>query len=285
MSKLRRYSYVFVLAATMLVMTPFMIYKMWNTNVEAEQAAQTQEVEIQTPDYDKLLKKEKETEAETVSEQAVSGEVTQDAVQTQEQPSEPAVREFVAGDAAYFDDALFIGDSRMVGFYEYGSLENASYYADTGMSVGGLYKEPAAIPGGRAFETVLTERNYGKVYIMLGINEVGNNRSATMDRYIQLVTTIKEKQPSAIVYILANLHVSAARSQKDAVVNNANIDSFNQNLAALADGQTVFYLDVNEIFDDGQGNLRAECTSDGTHVLARYYTDWTQWLSERTIAP
>lgn len=290
MSKFRKYSYVLVLIVTIFIMTPFMIYQMWHNSVEAEQAEDNMEtnqaVKLTTPDYDELLKKEeKQPEVSAQSVEPAPESEQKEEEQPEETPQQPVVREFTAGDATYFDDALFIGDSRMVGFYEYGTLKNAVYYADTGMSVGDLYKEPAAIPGGKDFETVLSERTYGKVYIMLGINEVGNNRQSTMEKYIQLVTHVKEKQPSAIIYILSNLHVSARRAQKDAVVNNANIDSFNQNLAALADGQSVFYLDINELFDDGQGNLREECTSDGTHVLAKYYQEWSQWLCERTIAP
>ena len=42
--------------------------------------------------------------------------------------------EFVESDASYFDDALFIGDSRMVGIRDYGTLNNASYLCSVGLS-------------------------------------------------------------------------------------------------------------------------------------------------------
>ena len=39
-------------------------------------------------------------------------------------------------DDSYFDDAVFIGDSRTVGMYEYGGLEETStFYASTGLTV------------------------------------------------------------------------------------------------------------------------------------------------------
>lgn len=223
---------------------------------------------------------------QAVSGQVVSGQTVNDQMMMeQEVITEPAKKEFVVSDASYFDDALFIGDSRTVGICEYGNLKNADFYADTGMDVNKLYKKAAAIPGGVSFETMLTSKQYGKIYIMLGINEIGNNREKTLEKYVQLVAYVREKQPGAIIYIQGNLHVTQSRSNRDKVVNNAAINSFNASIAQMADGVTIFYLDPNEIFDDANGNLNEEYSSDDTHVLAKYYKNWTQWLCERTITP
>ena len=43
------------------------------------------------------------------------------------------------------------------------------------------------------------------------------------------------------------------------------------------------YIDVNEIFDDENGNLRAEYTSDNTHILGKYYVNWTEWILTKAI--
>lgn len=42
---------------------------------------------------------------------------------------------FTTADASYFNDALFIGDSRTMGLKEYGQMEGAEFFANTGMSV------------------------------------------------------------------------------------------------------------------------------------------------------
>ena len=52
---------------------------------------------------------------------------------------EPTPLQFTTVDASYFDDALFIGDSRTVGIAEYGSLKNATYFADVCL----LYTSPS----------------------------------------------------------------------------------------------------------------------------------------------
>ena len=47
-----------------------------------------------------------------------------------------------AVDDSYFDDALFIGDSRIDDMHSFSGLNNATYYAKTGMSVYRLFKDP-----------------------------------------------------------------------------------------------------------------------------------------------
>lgn len=45
----------------------------------------------------------------------------------------PHTREFCMVDDDWFDDAVFIGDSRTVGLRDYGGLNNATFYASTGL--------------------------------------------------------------------------------------------------------------------------------------------------------
>ena len=56
-----------------------------------------------------------------------------------------------------------------------------------------------------------------------------------------------------------------------------------EKLAALADGKDIFYIDINEVFDDENGNLRADASGDSTHVYAKYDLDWCDWLCTKAI--
>ena len=75
-------------------------------------------------------------------------------------------------DVSWFDDALFIGDSRTVGLHEYGNLGNAEVLADSGMSVYKLFKKEFSWSSGEkgTLEELLSKRQFGKIYLMLGIN-------------------------------------------------------------------------------------------------------------------
>lgn len=188
-------------------------------------------------------------------------------------------------DVTYFDDALFIGDSRTVGLSEYGDLGNAEVVADTGMSVYKLFNKRFTLRSGekKKLEEVLAERQFGKIYIMLGVNELGYDFDYTVEKYAETLKRIEELQPDAILYLEANLHISKQKSVTSDVYNNANIDRFNQAVSEMADEENRFYLDVNELFDDEEGNLDEEYTADDAHIYAKYYPDWVEWLLKHAV--
>ena len=185
----------------------------------------------------------------------------------------------------YFDDALFIGDSRTVGISEYGDLNNAIFFANTGMSVYNVFEKNVSVPqvGKLKLEQLLTYKKFGKIYIMLGINELGYNQEKTLKKYKDLLKFIQEKQSNAIIYIEANLHVTAERSNKDKTINNININKINNEISQLADNEKIFFIDVNEKFDDENGNLSSNYTQDNVHIYAKYYKEWSDWLSQNTV--
>lgn len=210
-----------------------------------------------------------------------------DSTENQEDVEIPAEEEskFKTVERDYFDDALFVGDSRTVGLMEYGNLENATFFADSGMSVYGLALKKITMPGkGKmTFDQVLDERQYGKIYLMLGVNELGYRFETTKARFEETVEKIHAAQPEAIIYLCANMHVTKEQSEKDEIYNNTNVNMINEVIEALADDQQFIYLDVNELFDDEEGYLNEEYTSDAFHVLGKYYEDWVDWLCTKAI--
>lgn len=182
------------------------------------------------------------------------------------------------------NDTLFIGDSRTVGIREYSGLKSADFFCSVGMNVFDVTGESLSVDGvgNVTLSQLLSKKQYSKIYIMLGINEVGYPHSSVVDKYSKVLDLIKEKQPNASIIIEANLHVSKSRSDSDKVVNNAAINDLNTKLSALADGSKVFYIDANTIFDDASGSLSSDMTSDGTHLYAKHYPTWVEWISTET---
>lgn len=186
----------------------------------------------------------------------------------------------------YFDDALFIGDSRTVGLKEYGSIKNATFFASTGMDIYKIYSTKINVgkQGKIDLISLLKNNKYSKVYIMLGINELGYNFDNTIKKYSELIDTVRAYQPGTIIYVESNMHVSESRSASDSIFNNTNINKFNDMLASLADAKNAYYLDINPLFDDDNGNLRDDYTYDNTHVLGKHYKTWTDWIAENAVA-
>ncbi|MEA4920326.1 MAG: GDSL-type esterase/lipase family protein [Clostridiaceae bacterium] len=182
----------------------------------------------------------------------------------------------------FFSDALFIGDSRTVGLQKYSGIPTADYFAATGMNVFNVLTASPEVAGrgNINLETVLSLKKYGKIYLMLGINELGYDMDSIYQKYGEVLERVTELQPEANIYAEANLHVTKARSDKDTVFNNISIDTINGKIKSLAKENGIGYLDVNPMFDDGQGALSEDYTYDHTHVLGKYYKAWSVWIYE-----
>lgn len=189
----------------------------------------------------------------------------------------------------YFSDALFLGDSRTVGLHQYGGLgETATFYASTGMTIYKLFgAEIVELPGQQekiSVEEALQHQSFGKIYIMVGINEMGYG---TVEKFAQaygeVVAHLQELQPDAIIYIQAILKVTTVRSDKGDYINNEGIEARNEALSQLADGERIFYLDVNEAVCDEDGGMVKDYTSDGVHLKAKYISLWEEYLKDNAV--
>ena len=177
-------------------------------------------------------------------------------------------------------DVLFIGDSRTVGLSEYGDLGNADVFANSGMSVFNLLdsKPKKGAGSDKTLNQLLEGKNYKAVFLMLGINELGYGNQNILKQYRTVVSYIKEKQPEAVLILEANLHVTKTKSDRSPIYNNENINVLNQGIKQIAAEENCPYIDVNVIFDDESGNLNETYTTDGSHVLGKYYALWTEWI-------
>ena len=188
-----------------------------------------------------------EPKSETNSENSYDNEVVTPPPTEPEKPSEPA--------NVSMDDALFIGDSRTVGLMEYSNIHGADFFCNVGMSVFNIQKETVSIPdlGKVSISQLLDSKDYNKIYVMLGVNEMGYKFEKIVDKYSELINFIEDKEPEASVIILANLHVTKSRSDTDDTFNNASINRLNEAISKFANNDNVFYLDSNILFDDPDG--------------------------------
>lgn len=194
-----------------------------------------------------------------------------------------ATYDFATVDESYFDDALFIGDSRTVGLRDYTDLsEHADFYCETSLTIYKVMEEN--FKGLGTIEEALGAKDYGKIYIMVGINELG--RGTTEDfvaKYTEVVDRLHELEPEAKIIIQGIMRVSGEKSESDAIFNNSNINARNRAIATLADNETIFYIDVNEVVCDEEGNLNGDYTFDQIHLLGVYDDLWKQFLLSHGI--
>lgn len=186
--------------------------------------------------------------------------------------------EFSQVDESYFDDALFIGDSRTVGLRDYTDLsEHADFYCETSLTIQKILEED--FPGLGTVEEALSNKEYGKIYIMLGINELGVGTTEDfIEKYSEVIAFLHETEPEAKIFIQGIMRVTGKKHNSDAIFNNNNINARNNAIATLADNEQIFYIDVNEVVCDEEGNLNTDYTYDQLHLLGMYNDLWKQFL-------
>jgi len=220
-----------------------------------------------------------ETEAETEPGEA---ETVENQAETEDISHVTYVKGKVTED--YFADALFIGDSRTDGLYLYSPFEGADYFSGKGMTVFGLF-DKVGRDGETRLPDLLAEKDYEKIYLMLGINEIGTNLDLLVGQFASVIEKLREAEPDAIIVLQGSLSVDEKTSSSTWYLTAERIRELNGRLSELADGETVFYIDANELFCDEKGYLKEDFSGDGVHLYTKYYTDWTAWLMENGIIP
>lgn len=191
--------------------------------------------------------------------------------------------DYILENESYFNDAAFLGDSRTLGISDYAGLTGADFFCDNGMTIYKLLGDDGVTyqkTGEKVdMKEILQEKQYGKIYIMLGMNELGyGDTPMYLKQYLKVIHQIKEWQPGVIIYVMANLHVSREKNNMESEFNNININDKNVASARLANGKDVFYLDCNPLFTDEEGFLQADLTFDGVHLYAQHYDKWRDFL-------
>ena len=186
-------------------------------------------------------------------------------------------------DESFFDDALFIGDSRMVSSAYYARLGKADYFTDVGMNVFHMFSVTASDDNFDATDltTLLQNRTYKKIFIMLGINECGYPMSSLLSAYQEDIDTLKSLQPDATIYLLKVYGVSRSVAEGTSYFSPQRLQEVNDGIAGLADGKKVHCLDASHLYCDDEGYMKEEYTSDGVHPYAKDAALFAQWLCQQ----
>lgn len=184
-------------------------------------------------------------------------------------------------DTSYFNDAVFIGDSRVDGFILNAELYDTTAYTHIGLAINKVFTEPLINMNGTMVTIMdaMRQTDFNKVYLMFGINEMGWNYSDVfINNYEQIIDEIRNINPNAKIYVQSILPVSAEVSNTHEYINNNKVVEFNQLLRDMAQKKSVTYVNVYECIVDQLGNLPDDAASDGIHLKKEYCLKWCDYL-------
>lgn len=193
---------------------------------------------------------------------------------------------------SWFEDAVFLGDSRTEGLQIYSGLHAGDFFWHRGMTVFRVddpEKKVIEVQGEKmTMMEALAQKSYAKVYIMIGVNELGYPVSSYDKGLREMVDKVKELQPGAVIYLQTLPPVNeqvAADNGLGSYVNNTNVNAFNDVVIQTAKDKEVALLDVASAFRTEQGDLAADMAADGVHFRKAGYQLWYEYLKTHTLDP
>ena len=202
--------------------------------------------------------------------------------------SQPAP-EREAVDNSYFEDAAFIGDSRTDGFLIYSGIGCGKNLTSNGLSIFKLAEKKALTINGTQYTLLeaLALEQYGKVYLSLGVNELGYYDDEGFYRsYCEAIDAIREIQPNAVIYIQGLIPVNEtviAQTGGRTYLTNEHLRVYNDLMRQAAQEKQVVFLDLYSEFVNENGELPAEASKDGVHLRSDWCKQWLAYLQTHTV--
>lgn len=200
---------------------------------------------------------------------------------------DPIVKKTDAVDDDYFNDAVFIGNSRTEGFIMSNGLSNVNALASKGLMVDTVFNKQVIKMDGRRLTVseALKKSSFDKVYIMLGMNELGWVYSEKyIEKYENIIDCIREVDSDAVIYVQSILPVSQKKSQNDKIYNNDNINNYNKLLIKMCARKQTYYVNVREDIENQDGCLPQDAALDGVHLNKVYCVKWYDYLKTHTVS-
>ena len=190
-------------------------------------------------------------------------------------PAYPNLSRRERADDSFFADTAILGNSLIDGLRAYSKLKTVDFYCATSMSVTSALNTKNVRLNNGAYGTQLdaiAQKQYGKIYIELGINEIGGSVNTFISRYRTMLDRIRASQPAAEIYIMAITPTS--RTKIGTSFSRERVVMYNNALYKLAADWGCWYLDDYTPLADSEGYLPASQTWDGVHFNVAKYAEW-----------
>lgn len=174
----------------------------------------------------------------------------------------PEVPEGAKAPEAYFEDAVFIGDSLMASMELHGMFSRSVYAAAVGISplnaMGPVYD---TVTGKKHLKELLRPLDCTKLYVLLGANALdGAGTGTALKRYAAFLDKLVAACPDQLIYVIS-IPPRASRGL------TGLIGGFNRELREACGARGVYFLDIySRMLDPDGGAARRFLAGDGLHL-------------------
>ncbi len=198
---------------------------------------------------------------------------------------------------AFYDDAVFVGDSISLGWRNYVTKTRKRDSLFFGGTNGAQFLVSGSLGAGNALWEVTSESVHPsyqgeqmqlwksipltgakKVFVMFGLNDVAlYGVDKTIENFGTLFGKIREAVPDVQFYVLSATYVKAGGERGK--LNSANLRALNVALIDFCAQNGYEFINIADALADADGNLKAAYCSDGyVHQTDLAYEVWTSLL-------
>lgn len=183
-------------------------------------------------------------------------------------------------DISYFNDAVFAGDSRIAGLFDYNVLSDttARIYGSVSLDVSkatmlSVFTLDNGVMG--TMVDAIAQSPVQKVYLGFGLNELGwYVMDIFKENYIDIINRIKIAQPQAQIYLLDVYNFSKNREFENDYTTLDKLKQINEAIKEVAQTTQVNLIHTNSMFDSEDTYLPEEWSSDGYHLNKEGFAHW-----------
>ena len=182
---------------------------------------------------------------------------------------------------SFFDNSVMIGNSLAEGFYMWAGLaENFTFICNANLWI------DQVIGGIDLSKVTLNPGRYESIYLVFGLNEVGNSVELFIEEYKEVIAFLREYQPNATIYvhsvtpIMEKVDVDPGEVQTMERINN-----FNERLKEMCAEEQCWYVDIYSMLLDENGYLSTAYAfeGDGKHFEKSGYVAWANYLKSHYV--
>lgn len=195
---------------------------------------------------------------------------------------------------AWFSDAVFVGDSVMIGWRSYNYLEqetNEDFFGQTRFLCSGSYGaghalepvsgtslHPEYMGEQHLIEDSLNMIGAKKVFICFGLNDLTiYGVDGTLSNFREVISRIRGKNPNIEIYIISTMYMYKGSEREK--LNNKNILMLNHGLASMCRELNLEFVNIASHLIDEQGFVPDEYSSDKyVHQTNAAYEIWAEVL-------
>ena len=130
----------------------------------------------------------------------------------------------------------------------------------------------------------ITDRQPSKVFILLGINDIGKDipDAVIADNYLKIVNEIHQKSPQTRVFVESILPLNSTMPNfPQHYDKEEHVLAVNKLLKANAKSGNYTFIDIFHLFVDADGRLKSEYSYEGLHLKPPAYVIWADYLKKQ----